>query len=469
MQSQREQRGHTYMQWIVASIANLCTLAYGMDVGWISPMTKILQSDASPLGFPVSDETMSWVASVLCIAGTLGVVIFSYLADKIGRKWTIAALLIPQTLSLSLRLFSPTIEALIIGRILAGISGGGSFIVIPMYVKEISQESLTGILVSLQILYQNIGILIIYIIGIYLDYYSTLWIISAVPVITLVLLLKSPESPAFLVKQEKIDEAYKVVAWLRGLECNDKRVENEIESMQRLDAEFRSMPNLNLSTILKDNAWRKGTIVAVIFFTIQSFNGGLSIVTFGASILESTGVEFNINSEYQALGFPTIMIISSLLLTTVVEKYGRKVLLMGSFAVSAIALLSLAIASLSASYGGSIPNWLPIVCLMLSVAMFYGVIGPVAYVVTTEMFTFQIRGKLMGIVCSYLWIAFFIPLVIYAPISTAFGQCANFFIFGIVNVIGVVFTLLFIPETKGRTDEEIRVALVGRRKDDGSV
>lgn len=108
-------------------------------------------------------------------------------------------------MSLSLRLFSPTAAALIIGRTLAGISGGGCFIVIPMYVKEISQESLTGILVSQQVLYQNIGVLAMYIIGIYLDYYTSLWIIAILPIVTMILMLKAPESPAFLVKQEKID------------------------------------------------------------------------------------------------------------------------------------------------------------------------------------------------------------------------------------------------------------------------
>ncbi|CAF4834464.1 unnamed protein product [Pieris macdunnoughi] len=220
MQSQRENSGHTYMQWIVASIVNIATLAYGMEVGWISPMTKILQSESSPMGYPLSDNIISWVASVLCIAGSLGVIIFSYLADTIGRKWAIIALLVPQTMSLTLRLLSPTVKALVIARILAGITGGGCFTVIPMYVKELSQESLTGVL-----------------------------IISVLPVITLLLLLKAPESPAFLVKQQKIHETYKVVAMLRGLESNDKRVENEVESMQRQDVEFKAMPQLNLLTI----------------------------------------------------------------------------------------------------------------------------------------------------------------------------------------------------------------------------
>lgn len=81
----------------------------------------------------------------------------------------------------------------------------------------------------------------------------------------------------------------------------------------------------------------------------------------------------------------------------------------------------------------------------------------------------QIRAKIMGVVCSYSWISFFIPLTIYAPITNAFGQYTIFFIFGFVNVIGVIFTILFIPETKGKSDEEIRAAIVGKSKKDDSV
>ncbi|XP_045497239.1 facilitated trehalose transporter Tret1-like isoform X1 [Colias croceus] len=457
-----EKNGHTYLQWIVASIVNIGSLIYGLEVGWISPITKTLQSESSPLGYPLSDSVMAWVASSSCFAAAFGVSIYSYLSDQYGRKLAIQAVIIPQMLSVCLRLISPTITALLIARILAGLAAGGVYIVVPMYLKEISQESMTGILVSLQVLFQNLGILAMYIIGIYLDYYTILWLSTILPVVALLLLLKVPESPAYLVKQEKVDTAYHVVALLRGLECHDKRVESELEYMQRQESEFKAIPNVSLLTLFKEKAWRRGIIFGLILFSIQAWNGAYAIITYASPILASTGVKFDISPEYQSISFPIVMVSANCALTLVVEKYGRKTLLIVAFLISAIAMISLSAAMIFRLYGGTVPSWLPVISMMLSASMYSGGICPLSFLVTTELFNFQIRAKVMGLVFSYAWVAFFIPLVAYAPVTNAFGQHITFLIFGIMNVIGAFFTLAFIPETKGRSNEEIKKALTGK-------
>ncbi|XP_038212064.1 facilitated trehalose transporter Tret1-2 homolog [Zerene cesonia] len=440
-------------------ILNLCTFIYGLEIGWISPITKTLQSESSPLGYSLSDDVMAWVASSSCFAAGFGVSIYSYLADKYGRKLSIQAVIIPQMLSVCLRLVSPTVTALLIARILAGLAAGGVYIVVPMYIKEISQESITGTLVSLQVLYQNLGILVMYIVGIYLDYYTILWLSTILPVVALLLQLKVPESPAFLVKQDKIDTAYHVVALLRGLECHDKRVESELEYMQRQESEFNAMPNISLFTIVKEKAWRRGIIIAILLFSVQAWNGAYAIITYASPILESTGVKFDISPEYQSISFPIVMVLANCALTIVVEKCGRKILLTGAFLISAIAMISLSAAMIMQLYGGTVPSWLPVISMMLSASMYAGGICPLSFLVTTELFNFQIRATVMGLVCSYAWVAFFIPLVAYAPVTNAFGQHISFLIFGIMNVLGAFFTLVFIPETRGRNNEEIKKAL----------
>lgn len=94
---------------------------------------------------------------------------------------------------------------LLIARICCGIPAGGCFNVIPMYVKEISQDNIRGILGTLLILMQNIGILTMYAMGSYLDYYTVIWLALSIPVVTILLMLKAPESPAFLVQQGKFE------------------------------------------------------------------------------------------------------------------------------------------------------------------------------------------------------------------------------------------------------------------------
>ncbi|VVC98715.1 unnamed protein product [Leptidea sinapis] len=446
--------------------ANISTFVYGMEVGWMSPTTKILQSESSPLGYALSDTALSLVASSTCFAGAFGVTIFSYSTDKFGRKLTVIAITIPQFISIILRIISPTLTALLIARILAGLVAGGCFIVVPIYVKEISQKNNSGILVSLQVLLQNVGLFIMFLMGIYVNYYNILLITSIFPILSLILFWYiAPESPAYLVKQKKIDEAYKAVALLRGLKRDDKNVENEITILKHSEEEQKLLPNMTLKDILSDKAWRNGVILALILFTAQALNGAFAIITYASPILSATGVEFDVAPEFQTLSLPVVMILASFLLTFIIERLGRKVILSVSFLISAVALTSLSISIFVRNFGGRVLSFLPVVAMMLSVAMYSGCICSVSYLVTTELFNFQVRGKLMGIVLSYAFMVFFIPLAVYSPITNMFGQHITFLFFGMMNIIGAFFSFFCLPETKGRSDEEIRNILWNRKKE----
>lgn len=108
-------------------------------------------------------------------------------------------------LSWLLKIVSPSTIYLIIARAISGFAAGGVFIVIPMYVKEISQDDIRGKLGSLIVLFQNIGIFIMYAIGAYVEYYTVMYISLALPLIVGLLMIKAPQSPLFLVKQGKIE------------------------------------------------------------------------------------------------------------------------------------------------------------------------------------------------------------------------------------------------------------------------
>lgn len=95
--------------------------------------------------------------------------------------------------------------SLIIARIFSGIAAGGTFSIIPIYVKEISQDNIRGTLGFLMVLIQNIGVLIMYTLGAYLNYYTVIWIALTVPALSLILMIMAPESPTYLVKIGKHD------------------------------------------------------------------------------------------------------------------------------------------------------------------------------------------------------------------------------------------------------------------------
>ncbi|KAM3958171.1 facilitated trehalose transporter Tret1-like [Aphomia sociella] len=450
--------GNTYMQWIIAILVNTTLLTYGLQAGWISPMGKELQSNSSlVVEQPVSDEHMTWIASILPITGAVGVPLYTFLADKYGRRMGLLAIAVPQALCWIIKIVTTSVPGLLIARICAGIAAGGCFSLMPMYVKELSQDNIRGLLVSLIGLNQNLGFFIIYAMGVFLDYYTVLWIVVWLPLGLIALLMKLPESPAFLVKLGKYEAAISTVALLRGRECTDKEVINEVEGIKNTDAYFRSLPDVSFVTILKNKVYRKGLLIIMIIIAFQAGNGCFAIITYASKILVVAGVV--ISPDLQTLSIPAVMILGSLVTIICVERVGRKVLLALTFGITVASFLCLATVMLIGDQGGSVPGWLPVLAIVAAVWSYAAGVASVPYVVMSEMFNFQIRAKVLGCIVSYGWLISFFQLVSFTPISNALGTYNTFYCFAGINFLGFLSTLIILPETKGKTVEEIELIL----------
>nr|XP_004927381.1 facilitated trehalose transporter Tret1-like [Bombyx mori] len=455
--SLKPERGHTYVQWMVALLANTTLLTYGLQAGWISPMTKTLQSESSPTGAALSDNDISLVASMLCLSAMLGVAMFAYIADTYGRRVCIMTIAALQALSWLVKLCTSSFSGLLIARVLCGIPSGGCFNIIPVYVKEISQDNIRGVLGTLLILMQNVGILSMFALGSRLEYHTVLWIAITVPIATVLLMLKAPESPAFLVKKGNIAKAEATVALLRGLEVTDKIVMSEIETMQNEYSQFKSLPNISFVSIFKQKSWRNGFLLSLTIMSIFSCNGSYAIMTFASAILSSFGV--TVSPELQALSFPAVMLLASLLSLFYVERLGRKKILSAAFLVTAGSLVCLATTLLAQQHGWAAPAWLPAAAMVLSLA---SGVSPVPYIIMSEMFHFQIRAKVLACVVTHAWFMSFTQLAAFGPLSAALGLHSTFFAFAAVNLCGALVSLTLLPETKGKTLEQIEISLRGK-------
>ncbi|XP_061723861.1 facilitated trehalose transporter Tret1-like [Cydia pomonella] len=451
-----ERKGHTYIQWIAAIIANSSLLTYGLQVGWISPMTKILQSESSPAGEPLSDYTMGLVASLMPISAMVAVPLYAFVADKYGRKAGIMCITVPHAISWLLKLFYPSPMNLIIARICSGIAAGGCFNIIPMYTKEISQDQIRGLLGSLLVLLFNLGAFLMFVLGAYCDYYTVLYIVTGIPFLSFLFIMICPESPGFLVKNGRYDEAAKEIAKLRGLSSDDKSVQGEVETMRKEDEYYKTLPALSVRVIFKDHAWRKGYILAALMITTHTFCGNFAILTYGSTILEETGVLFD--PELVAISFPAIMLVGSIVSIMVIERMGRRIILGSSFVVSACAQGCLATILLLQKQGSSAPGWLSLLVIVATMFVYsYGVL-PVPYIIMTEMFNIQIRAKLLSMLVAQAWLLTFIQLAVFGPLTSTFGMHTIFFIFAAINFFGAMLMILM-PETRGRSVEEIEMIL----------
>ncbi|KAL4712918.1 hypothetical protein ACJJTC_011988 [Scirpophaga incertulas] len=351
--------------------------------------------------------------------------------------------------------------ALIIARACGGVPAGGCFNLIPMYVKEISQDNIRGALVSLTMMFQNIGLLVMYAMGGYMDYNLVLWIALGVPTVTIIFMIIAPESPAFLVKKEKLEEAAATIAKLRGLPKDHKIVVNEIEIMKNEEMHFKDVQKVSFSGILKTKAWCKSFILCMLMLTALDANGYFTILHYAWTIMTQSGV--TVNPELQTLSIPALMILGSVVSMSLVERLGRKPLLSAAFVISALSMACLGTVLLAQKQGTNVPSWVAVVSIVASVWAYAAGILPMTYVVLSEIFNFQVRAKLIGVIVTYGWFVSFVQLAVYGPICNLLGMHTMFYIFSGVNVFGIFVALILLPETKGKTVDEIEQILLGKR------
>ncbi|CAH4038216.1 unnamed protein product [Pieris brassicae] len=258
-------------------------------------------------------------------------------------------------------------------------------------------------------------------------------------------------------------EAYETVAFLRGLKINDKRVGRAVQYMEKQEEEFKNLPKIGITSILNDKLLRRGFILLVMIFATQAFSGAFVIITYASVILASMGTKLPINPELETVSLPIVMIIASLMLTFIAEKFGRRTLQASGYLISALTFTILATFILLQYYGYATPRWLPIGCMATIVAMYAGTIRPLPFIVATEILHFRVRAKLMGVLTMFIGLMNSVHLISYIPMKTYLGLSATLMIFGICNVFGILFSLL-LPETKGKTVEEIRTQIERRMK-----
>ncbi|XP_026745106.1 facilitated trehalose transporter Tret1-like [Trichoplusia ni] len=425
----------------------------------MSPVTKLLQSEQSPAGRPLSDSEISWIASAPSLAGMVGVLFFVPLVERYGRKPGILIMLALQVLTWVFKMFPSSMTCLIIGRVACGMAGGGCFHVVPMYIKEFAQDSIRGTLLSIFVIAQSMGILIIYALGGYLDYYTVLWVVIGLPILGFGLFLKAPESPAHLVKVGKIEEAASTLSFLRGIEVEDKEIQNEVNAIKKDDDYFKSIPDVSLITIFTTKAWRKAFVIMILIILAGATSGGFTILNYAATILSTSGV--GLSPELQSLSIPIFMTIGSLFTFATVDKLGRKPILLMAYLASALAFACLATTGLLQVHGWVTPGWLNVLMLAIVICCYGGGITPVPFIVMPELFNFQIRGKLMGYLVMLAWFMAFIQLLAFSAITSSYGAHMSFYMFTVINFLGVVITLVLLPETNGKSVEELERKLNG--------
>ena len=428
-------------------IGALGGLLFGYDTAVISGAIGFLETkfslDINQKGFAVSSAIFG------CI---LGVAVSGNLADKVGRKNSLLLTALLFLISAIASAIAYSYIFFVVARIIGGIGVGAASMLSPLYISEISPANKRGTLVTLYQLAIVLGINIVFFFNYKVAQYSTeAWNVDfgwrymvgseVVPaMLFFIALLIVPESPRWLLKKGREEEALNVLTKVNTEEQAIKVLQDIDLALKKEKGTFKELfePGLRMAMLIG--------IILALFSQITGIN---SIMYYAPEILKSAG--FGVDS---ALMQTVIIGVVNTIFTFVAIKYiddlGRRTLLLWGASGMALCLFGIGLLYQLAFTDGP---WLLILILGF-VGCFAMSLGPIPWVIISEIFPTKMRGTAMSLAIVVLWVGVVI-ISQFTPVLLKMGESITFWIFMINAILFLIFTVRFIPETKGKTLEEI--------------
>uniref|UniRef100_A0A336KQ34 CSON014045 protein n=1 Tax=Culicoides sonorensis TaxID=179676 RepID=A0A336KQ34_CULSO len=452
-------------QYLASFCAILMMLAHGASCGWTSPSFPILQSIETPLeGGILTNEQMSWIGALLCPGGVLGTLIYGWLCDKFGRRLSACTITIPHITSWIFILIAKHPYHLYISRFLAGFTGAAAFVVIPIYISEITESHVRGLMGSMVVLSCNIGIFLAFIVGNFIEPMDVPWVFLPLSAIYLVGFIYLPETPMYLMKKNDYVGAEKSLRFYRGLSLTgtSKCFVMELTTLRQISEEKSENKNdiqMKLSDFTTPVA-RRAMIIGIGLVILNQFCGCFAMINYTATIFAKAGSNLSPNVSAMIVGF--IQILGSYISTVLVERAGRKMLMVVSASGISMGLSVLGVyCYLDSIPGQNLWKWNFIPLLSFSFVIFVANLGVLSlpFLILTEIMPVKIKTVAMSICLIILNVCAFIAIKCLPTFIELFEMYGTMAIFASCSLIGTAFLIIYLPETKGKTFEEIMILL----------
>ena len=441
---------------LVSMVAALGGLLFGFDTAVVSGAIGFMKER-----FDLSEVQVGWAVSSLIIGCIVGAAGAGVLGDRFGRKKVLIMAAILFIIGSIGSAIPDTFTGYIIARIIGGLGIGITSTLCPLYNAEIAPAKYRGRLVALNQFATVTGIFLVYFINMGIAGYgddawdiSTAWRwmfgFGVLPgLLFLILLFFVPESPRWLIKQGRAAESLPILLRIHGDKLARQEVLDIKESFIQESGSIRQLfsPTLRLALI-----------VGVGLAVLQQVTGINAIMYYAPEIFKATGAGTNA-SLIQTILVGLINFLFTILAIWLIDKVGRKALLLVGSASMTLCLVVIG----AAFHTGQPSGPLVLIFILLYVASFAVSLGPVVWVIMSEIFPNRIRGKATAIASMVLWTADYIVSQTFPPMLGFAGPAVTFWIFGFMSLLTFFFTWRLVPETKGKSLEEIE-ALWSSRK-----
>lgn len=433
------------------AVACLGAILFGYHLGVVNGALEYLSRD---LGISENTVLQGWVVSISLAGATIGSFTGGALADKFGRTRTFQLDAIPLAVGTFLSATAQSVQTMMIGRLLAGIGIGISSAIVPLYISEISPTEIRGALGSINQLCICIGILAALVAGLPLAqnplWWRSMFGIAVIPSVLLALgMMISPESPRWLFQQGKLSQAEASIKKLYGKE-------NVAEVMHGFEASGQNSTEQDASWLdLFGKRYWKVVSVGMALFLFQQLAGINAVVYYSTSVFRSAGIASDVAAS-ALVGASNVF--GTAIASSLMDKQGRKSLLITSFTGMALSMLLLSLSftwEVLAPYSGT----LAVLGTVLYVLSFSLGAGPVPALLLPEIFASRIRAKAVALSMGMHWASNFVIGLYFLSVVNKFGIHTVYMGFASVCLVAVLYIAGNVVETKGRSLEEIERAL----------
>jgi sugar porter (SP) family MFS transporter len=430
---------------LVASVAALGGLLFGYDTGVISGAILFINKD-----FALSTKLQEFTISVVLIGCMGGALVAGWLADRIGRRWTLFAAGVVFIAGALVSAFTPGEYVLLAGRFIVGIGIGFSSVVAPLYISEVAPSNVRGALVSLYQFAITVGILAAYVVDYALagaGQWRWMLGIAVVPSLVLVVgMIAMPESPRYLFKigrdSRARDELGRIVE-------DTTEIANEESSIRASLKAAAAGPEA-----LRTPQVRVALFIGITLAVLQQVTGINTVIYYGPQIFQMAGVSSNSASILAETLVGTVNCLMTLVAIFFVDRVGRKPLLYAGLGGMFVALAALAMAFSQAHLSGSL-SAIALGSMMLYVGCFAFSLGPIVWLLISEIFPLPARSFGMSVSTLANWVGNFVVSQFFLTELHALGTPLTFAIYAALCIVTILFIRAMVPETKRELLEQV--------------
>ncbi|XP_075985381.1 facilitated trehalose transporter Tret1-like [Anticarsia gemmatalis] len=474
-------------QFHAAFASGFGSLVMAIITVWPSYTSELYMSNSTtPLSAPMTKMEESLLGSLPALGAVAGTLMAGPIMDVFGRRNGGVLLTLPFVISWAVISVSTSIKVILAARFFSGIAGGGTLVLAPFLVSEVSEDSIRGFLASIAMFLCCVGNLLSYIIGWWFSYNTIIWINVVISVIGTVLVMLVEETPVYYLQKNREEDARKAIAKYRGVHVSSMIVNDELYKLKQLvsstapvelkpitdltKAEEAERAMLNQEGVPEKSprmssfkmlfctpSSRRAFIVVMTLMTLQVFGGMMPVQVYANKVFTETDPS---KANLYTVLFAIIQAAGSLVSAVAADKAGRRVLQLSSAVIVCFCLAGMGF-QLQFRIA---PPWVTVMLIFTFCFFILVGAGSIPYVLLSEVFVPEVMNLASTIVVEWVWITNFFIIGIFPFMIDFFGMHGAFYTFATISITNAVISYFILPETTGLSIEQIQEVFLPKSK-----